>query len=118
MNLRDRIKTVHSYSNLSERAFALKCGLKQPTLGKQLKGQRAISLDTIIGVCTAYPEFSRDWLLNGEGDMFKTQPKEDERINKLIDTITLMQDTINKKAETIAYLTEHIKQLEIQLKTK
>lgn len=49
--------------------------------------------------------------------MFKAQPKEDERISKLIDTIAMMQDAINSKAETISYLNQRIRQLEIQLGT-
>ncbi len=117
MDLLGRIKAVHSYSKLSGRAFAIKCGIRQQTLDNQLKEQRAISLDTVIGVCKAYPEFSRDWLLLGEGEMFKAQPKEDERISKLIDTIAMMQDAINSKADTISYLNQRIRQLEIQLGT-
>lgn len=115
MELIDRLKAVVSYAKLSDRAFALRCGLKQPTLDKQLKGLRSISTETIVAVCTSYPEISRDWLLMGEGDMLKSQSKEMERINKLVDTIATLQDTINSKDDTIAALNERIKQLESQL---
>lgn len=44
--------------------------------------------------------------------------KESERINSLIDTIATLQDTINAKSESIALLTERIKQLEAQRNSK
>ena len=76
MELIDRLRAIVSYSNLSDRAFALKCGLKQPTLDKQLKGLRSVSTETIIAVCANYPEISLDWFLMGEGEMQKSQSKE------------------------------------------
>ena len=83
----DRIKDIIKLSGLSDRAFALKCGINQ-----------------------------RDWLLLGEGDMFKSQSRETERINKLVDTIATLQESINAKSETIAILNDRIKQIENQRK--
>ena len=113
-----RIKDIIKLSGLSDRAFALKCGINQQTLFNQLKGIRAISLDTVISICKTFPEISRDWLLLGEGDMLKSQSREMERINTLLDTITTLQEAINAKSETIAILNERIHQLENQLKNK
>ena len=111
-----RIKDIIKFSGLSDRAFALKCGINQQTLFNQLKGIRAISLDTVISICKTFPEISRDWLLLGEGDMFKSQSRETERINTLLDTITTLQEAINAKSETIAILNDRIKQIENQRK--
>ena len=111
-----RIKDIIKLSGLSDRAFALKCGINQQTLFNQLKGIRAISLDTVISICKTFPEISRDWLLLGEGDMFKWQSRETERINKLVDTIATLQESINAKSETIAILNDRIKQIENQRK--
>ena len=44
--------------------------------------------------------------------------KNAERMNRLIDTITTLQDTINAKTDQIATLTERVKQLENQLNSK
>ena len=61
-----------------------------------------------------------NWLILGVGTMYRTNPlpKETERISTLVDTISTLQDTINKKSEIIAALTERIKQLEDQLNNK
>lgn len=81
-----RIRGVIAYSGLSIRAFAIKCGMSQPTLDKQLKGLRAISLDTVSNILNTYPEISAEWLMRGIGCM--TQEVKDKsagivRINKL-----------------------------------
>ena len=112
----DRIKDIIKLSGLSDRAFALKCGINQPTLFNQLKGIRAISLDTVLSICKTFPDVSTNWLLLGEGDMFKSQSRETERINKLVDTIATLQESINTKSETIAILNDRIKQIENQRK--
>ena len=110
-----RIKDIIKLSGLSDRAFALKCGINQPTLFNQLKGIRAISLDTVLSIYKTFPDVSTNWLLLGEGDMFKSQSRETERINKLVDTIATLQESINTKSETIALLNEKIKLLESQI---
>lgn len=113
-----RIKLFIAELGLSARAFALSCGLRQNTLSNQLNGIRELSLSTITAILTTYPELSSEWLLRGEGEMFKNEvnSNELERINKLVDTITTLQDAINSKSDTIATLNEKIKQLELQLK--
>ena len=112
----DRIKDIIKLSGLSDRAFALKCGINQQTLFNQLKGIRAISLDTVLSIYKTFPDVSTNWLLLGEGDMLKSQSRETERINTLLDTITTLQEAINAKSETIALLNDRIKQIENQRK--
>lgn len=112
MDILSRLQAVVSYSKLSDRAFALKCGIKQPTLDKQLKGVRSVSLETITAVAKCYPEISADWLLLGEGEMLRNASKSEERINMMIDTITLLQSTINSKDEAIKALMKRVEQLE------
>lgn len=121
MDALQRLKEVLAYSGLSVRAFAIKCGVSQPTLDKQFKGLRGISIETMMSVLYAFPEISAEWLMRGNGDMIiKTQQNsaELERINKLVNTIATLQDTIDAKSDSIATLTERIKQLESQLNTK
>ena len=112
----NRIKAIINLSGLSDRAFAIKCGINQPTLFNQLKGIRAISLDTVLSIYKTFPDVSTNWLPLGEGDMLKSQSRETERINKLVDTIATLQESINAKSETIAILNDRIKQIENQRK--
>ncbi|MDD5782089.1 MAG: XRE family transcriptional regulator [Muribaculaceae bacterium] len=112
MDILSRLQAVVSYSKTSDRAFALKCGIKQSTLDKQLKGVRSVSLETITAVAKCYPEISADWLLLGEGEMLRNASKSEERINMMLDTITLLQGTINSKDEAIKALMKRVEELE------
>ncbi|MDE6415595.1 MAG: XRE family transcriptional regulator [Duncaniella sp.] len=120
MELIQRLKKIIEYSGISVRAFGIKCGVSQATLDKQLKGLRGVSMDTILCTLNAYPEISAEWLLRDKGDMIISKSAEDdnERVFKLVDTITTLQETINAKTETIKTLNERIKQLESQLNIK
>ena len=113
----ERIRKIIEFSGLSDRAFAIKCGINQPTLFNQLKGIRAVSLDTILAISKTFPDVSRDWLLLGEGDMTKelVLTKELERINKLNGIVESLQEVIDSKNSAITTMTERIKQLENQL---
>lgn len=120
MNITQRLKDVIAFSGLSLRAFAIKCGISQPTLDKQVKGLRAVSLETISSILFAFPEISAEWFLRGEGEMCRSNNSDQgtDKVLKLVDTIATLQDTINAKADTVAALNERIKQLESKLNTK
>lgn len=114
-----RIRQLVSQMGLSTRAFALKCGLRQNTVSNQLNGMRELSLQTVMAILNSFSQVSAEWLMRGEGEPYKVaQPitAELDRINKLVDTIATLQDTINGKNDIIANLTERIKQLEANAK--
>lgn len=110
--LPDRLQQIATYSQLSVRALAVKCGLKQQTLDKHVKGLAEPSATTLTAIASAFPEISTDWLLLGIGSMLRTANKDTERLDTLVDTITTLQEVINIKNDTIAALNERIKQLE------
>ena len=114
MDIVSRLQKILSYSNLSVRALAIKCSLKQQTLDKHIKGISEPSANTLISIASAFPEISTDWLLLGNGVMLK-EDKESDRVNSLVDTISILQDTINAKNETISILSDRVKQLENQI---
>ena len=109
----ERLKQIISNFGISDRQFALSCGIAQNTLSRQLNGARELSLTTVYTVLSCYPEISAEWLLRGTGEMLLTseQPtasNENDRLSKLIDTIAFQQDTINN-------LQRRIKELEAEL---
>lgn len=115
-----RIQQLKDHFGLSTRAFAIKCGINQPTLDRMLKGINALNLNCVSSILQSFPDVSAEWLMRGTGPMLHSLAKnpESDRLNTLVDTISTLQDTINAKSETIALLTERIKQLENQLNIK
>ncbi len=114
-SLNAKIRDIISAYKLSDRQFALKIGVTQSVIGSMFQKGTEPSAKVIQNTMAAFPEISSDWFLRDSGEMLKSQSKEIERLNSLLDTITTLQDTINAKNETIALLSEKIKQLENQL---
>ena len=107
-----RLREIIAYYGLSDRAFAIKCGLKQATLDKQLKGLRAISLDTVSAILNTFGDISAEWIMRGKGNMIVSANNVDdttfEKIERLVDTITTLQSALNEKSKTIQALEQEI----------
>lgn len=115
----NRVKEIITQAGLSDRAFALRCGITQNTLSRQLAGVSELSLSTINSILNNFPDVSAEWLLRGEGDMYKSQNSllevNSNRMERLIDTITTLQETINEKSKTIQLLEEENRRLKSEL---
>ena len=114
-----RIKEIITYSGLSDRAFALRCGLAQNTLNRQLNGVRELSLSTVNAILNTFTDISSEWLLRGKGQMLLSEVNNDaqniERVTRLADTIANLQGTINQQMKTIQLLTEDNKKVRGEL---
>ena len=114
-----RIKEIITYSGLSDRAFALRCGLAQNTLNRQLNGVRELSLSTVNAILNTFVDISSEWLLRGKGQMLLSEVNNDaqniECVTRLADTIANLQGTINEQMKTIQLLTEDNKKIRGEL---
>lgn len=117
MGLQERLNILVEYSHLSIRAFANKCGLKQQTLDRYVKGKAEPMSSYLIAIAKTFPEISCEWLLLGEGMMLKEDNQAD-RLNKLLGTIEVLQDSINAQKDTIAVLRARNAELETKLKNQ
>lgn len=115
----DRIKEIIAYYSLSNRAFSIKCGLKDNTFINQLNGVREISLNTINAILLSNEDISAEWLIRGKGEMLisanKQEDESTERISMLVDTITTLQKTINEQTKTIQMLSDDNKRVKGEL---
>lgn len=103
---------------MTDRAFAIKCGIKQNTFSNQLNGARELSLATINAILISFEDISSEWLLRGKGEMLLSAIKPDsniERMERLVDTIATLQGTINEQMKTNQLLTEKLKKIEGEL---
>ena len=67
----ERIKKIIQYYNLSISSFAIRIGANQVTLNQQINGDRKISLDTVTKILDSFENISSEWLLKGQGPMWK-----------------------------------------------
>lgn len=70
--VRRRLNRLVKESGMSESAFAESVNVVQVTLNRQLSGKRSVSSDTILSVLQNQKDLSAEWLLRGEGAMYKT----------------------------------------------
>lgn len=70
--VRKRLNRLVKESGMSESAFAESVNVVQVTLNRQLSGKRSVSSDTILSVLQNQKDLSAEWLLRGEGEMYKT----------------------------------------------
>ncbi|MBP3712889.1 MAG: hypothetical protein J6I86_10555 [Bacteroidaceae bacterium] len=114
-----RLSEFRESTGLSMNAFVDKIGMEYVTVLNQFNGKRGLSLDTVASTLSAFSDLSAEWLLRDRGDMliskYDDSPesiklKYSERIESLLDTIKVLQDTINMKNATIDALQNEIAQ--------
>ena len=103
---------------MTDRAFAIKCGIKQNTFSNQLNGAREVSLATINAILISFEDISSELLLRGKGEMLLSAIKPDsniERMERLVDTIATLQGTINEQTKTIQLLADENRKVKGEL---
>lgn len=114
-----RIRTLIDYYNISDRQFAIKIGVTQSVIGSMFQKQTEPSAKILKLILNSDERISAEWLLRGKGEMLiaEEQPSEagNERLGKLIDTIALLQETVNNYKEKLGDLEARNKRLEAEL---
>lgn len=101
-----RIKEIIENKSLSESQFSKLISANQKTINQQLKGERGISIDTILSILSSFEHISSEWLLRGKGNMFKS-------IDKFISTEELPESNrITNKTTYEKLLEEYTRQTE------
>lgn len=71
-----RIKFFIDQKKLNVSSFAKIIGSSQPTLATICKGTFNPSFDILMSIFESFPELSKDWLLEGKGEMYKNKSLE------------------------------------------
>ena len=72
--MKERILAFCKASGISANAFEVASGWSPSTVYNLNKGVRS---DKLASVAKAFPDLNLDWLITGEGEMFKSESKED-----------------------------------------
>lgn len=104
MNLNERISKIIEYSKLTPSEFADEIDVQRSSISHITSGRNKPSLEFIIKIKSRFPEILWDWLVNGEGEMLKSdlpetfetleEKKDEEKIKptSLPDLFTMMND--------------------------
>lgn len=69
--MKDRIKEIMDYENLSAAKFADQLQINRAVVSHILNGRNNPSLDVVMKILSEMNYINSDWLLNGEGSMYK-----------------------------------------------
>ena len=125
MGVLQRLTEFREHTGMSVNAFVDGIGMEYVTVLNQLNGKRGLSLDTVLNTLNSYSELSSDWLLRNRGDMIVSKYgdsldsiklKYNERLESLLDTINVLQETINMKNATIDALQAELSQYKNRIK--
>ena len=67
-----RLKLFLKEEKLSENAFSKAIGMNQTTINTYFLCKRKLSFELIDKTLAAFPNLSAEWLLRGEGSMYKS----------------------------------------------
>lgn len=98
-----RIKEVYVLKATSETQFAKMIGISQRTINQQFKGERSLSLDSVLAVLSSFEDISAEWLMRGKGEMFLSEKSEETASSE-------------EKNEELQFLRERIISLEAENK--
>ncbi len=72
-SISDRLTALIKKMNMSGRQFAQSVGKSPSNVASVTDGKTKPSFDFLEAIILAYPQLNRDWLLMGEGEMFRKE---------------------------------------------
>ena len=72
--MKDRIRRIMEDQKMSQKDFALKCGISDATLSQVFSGKTGATQKTVQKVLSAFPSVSLSWLMYGKGPMYENAP--------------------------------------------
>lgn len=97
----DRLDLFAAYKNLNDNQLTRELQLAVGTISKSRKPGKDISRRTAEALLQHFPELSRNWLLNGVGEMFVADRKPDFPTYPIVDTAVAECGTPGGLAEAI-----------------
>ncbi len=74
MSERERIEKIIFTLNLSARQFAEQIHVQPGTISNMMSGRNNPSLDVMKRILQRYPTLNPEWLILGQGEMWRTVP--------------------------------------------
>lgn len=114
-NIIDRLFLFMADKSINDNQMTVCAGLSIGVIGKMRKGiTKGLNSSNIEKILHAYPDLSSEWLLRGEGEMYKSKTSnEQSEWNVLLKEINDLDEIIRKQAEQIGAL-----KAELSLKAK
>lgn len=119
--MKNRIIEIMNYLHMKPSSFANATNIKLATLSQILNGRNNPSLEVVTKIRAAFPYLSYDWMISGEGLMFKEEPtlpfdeNEGFKTDENREFTTERTDDAENRKDFVPYQPqEHSKSIEIE----
>lgn len=109
--MKDRLRQIIEYYNISVNAFSVKNGINESTIRKILTENTSIRSDNLAKIAENFPEINLDWLITGRGEMIFSQPSSATPQNASSDALALIADLARENGQLQAENAELKKEL-------
>ncbi|MGM9787676.1 MAG: helix-turn-helix domain-containing protein [Candidatus Cryptobacteroides sp.] len=111
-----RLLQVLQAENISRSQFAEMLEISPATVTHLLNGRNKPSYEIIQAICKNFPNLNADWLITGNGKMYKNSPNSPENPQERgifdTDTDSNTLDTIHQNTDTkVVYKTKKIEKI-------
>lgn len=76
-----RVREFLAINSISVNSLAKRINVAQATLNPQLRGDRTLAANIVIKILETFPEISAEWLLRGEGEMYRNNNEQKKEIS-------------------------------------
>ncbi|WP_288425887.1 helix-turn-helix transcriptional regulator [uncultured Spirosoma sp.] len=99
-SINERVSSLIKATGLSTNAFAKKLGKPQSSVAVIADGRSKPGFELLELICSTYPDVSRDWLLMGEGEMYrKDNPANPAEGDYLKEHIVNLEESFRRLSE-------------------
>ena len=98
-----RVKKVRLRKGISQEQFGEIIGIKKAAISKIENGENSLSKGNLLAICRQF-NVNKEWLINGNGEMFTPKSKEDEIRNFYENAISSNSDIAKIQRKFISTL--------------
>lgn len=91
----------------SKKEFSDRTGISPVILSHINSGRNKVSLGTVQSILNAFPQISSEWLVMGQGEVFKDK-KDFSHINSIIETLNMLQNELKQQERHNTAKIEHL----------
>ncbi len=106
-NLNERVVKIMDFKGVSKTEFASVLNISPAILSHISSGRNKPSVDVLQKILSHYPDISAEWLLMGQGEVYKAKIVSKEGIIEALETIN---NRMQEEASNILSIKELVKQ--------
>ena len=116
-NFFSRLDKFMRFKGLNDNKITVQAKIAVGTLGKQRRGGKGLSYESISKILYTYPELSAEWLMTGKGEMIKVEEEAPADLISLVAIVNKLSMEVTRLNEKSDLLINQMEYIRLQLST-